>query len=75
MINLSRETLIPLTQAAKLIPGCGVHISTLHRWRLRGIRGVRLETILIGGKRFTSVEAIDRFIAQTVIDRVDTSHA
>ena len=39
--------------------------STCYRWRTRGCRGVKLETILIGGSRFTSLEALDRFVEQT----------
>ena len=31
-------------------------------WRLHGVRGVKLETILCGGLRYTSREAISRFI-------------
>ena len=65
MIDLNQETLISLPQATKPTPGGRIHISTLHRWSLRGIRGVRLETVLVGGKRFTSREALDRFIAET----------
>ena len=61
MIDLSTETLIPWQQVAKYVPG-QPHVSTLHRWRLRGVRGIRLETLLIGGKRFSSREAITRFI-------------
>ena len=61
MIDLSTETLIPWQQVAKHVPG-QPHVSTLHRWRLRGVRGIRLETLLIGGKRFSSREAITRFI-------------
>lgn len=38
-------------------------LATLHRWRLNGVRGVRLETCLIGGLRYTSKEAICRFIS------------
>lgn len=60
MIDLRSERLLPLSAAARMLPG-GVHVSTLHRWRLRGIRGIRLETLLVGGRRHTSVEAIDRF--------------
>jgi len=41
--------------------GKRIHPSTAHRWRLRGIRGVKLESILIGGTRFTSQEALVRF--------------
>jgi hypothetical protein len=31
----------------------------------RGIRGVRLETVMIGGIRYTSCEALERFVAAT----------
>ncbi|MBX3437201.1 MAG: DUF1580 domain-containing protein [Planctomycetaceae bacterium] len=43
----------------------GPNISTLHRWRLHGVRGHKLETVLVGGRRFTSDEALERFIART----------
>ena len=62
MIDPATESLIPWQQAAKHVPG-DPHISTLHRWRVRGVRGKKLETLLVGGKRFTSREALDRFIA------------
>ena len=39
--------------------------STLHRWRLRGCRGIKLETLLIGGTRTTSAEALQRFFSAT----------
>jgi hypothetical protein len=35
--------------------------NTLWRWGLTGTRGRKLETILIGGVRYTSLEAIRRF--------------
>ncbi len=63
-IEFSSETLLSLSAAAKLLPG-RPHPSTLHRWRLRGIRGVKLQTWLIGGRRFTSHEALERFCAAT----------
>ena len=60
--NLTRETLISLTNAAKEFKR---HVNTFHRWHLKGISGVRLETIKLGGIRMTSREAIRRFIAAT----------
>jgi hypothetical protein len=63
MIDLSTETIFPsLSAAASSLPG-RPHISTIHRWRLRGIRGIKLETCLIGGRRVTSAEALQRFSA------------
>jgi hypothetical protein len=59
------ETVLPLADAAKGLPrrrgGRQVHPSTLHRWATAGCRGVRLETIQIGGTRCTSREALQRF--------------
>jgi hypothetical protein len=60
MIDPKNETLLSLTEAAKTLPG-RPNITTVWRWRNRGVRGVRLETVLSGGRRFTSLEAIRRF--------------
>ena len=64
MIDIQKETLVQFKDAPKHAPG-RPHIATVHRWRLRGVRGVKLDSILSGGKRFTSIEAIERFIEQT----------
>lgn len=61
-IDITAENLLTLAQAAASLPS-QPHVSTCHRWRLRGIRGVKLETCLIGGRRYTSREAIARFVA------------
>lgn len=57
-IDLDNENICTLPEAAATLD---LHVSTLHRWRLRGIKGVRLETCRIGGKRVTSREAVQRF--------------
>lgn len=62
MIDVTTEELVLFRKAGASIES-NPHISTLHRWRLRGVRGIRLESILIGNTRFTSLEAIARFIA------------
>ncbi len=64
-IDINTETLKTLSKAARTLPGGSVHVSTIHRWRLKGIRGIRLETILRGGIRYTSDEAIERFFSAT----------
>lgn len=64
MIHILDETLIPFRHLPKWCEehlGNRVSPSTLHRWRLRGVRGVKLETILIGGKRHSSVASLQRF--------------
>lgn len=62
--NLSHETFLTLQQAAKRLPGRR-HISSVFRYAHKGVRGIRLETIVVGGRRYTSVEALDRFIIAT----------
>ena len=67
MINIHDEELLTLSGAAKRLPhgraGKPVHVATLHRWASPGgLQGVRLETVKVGGIRFTSAEALERFI-------------
>jgi len=66
MNELATEPLLTLREAAATIPG-SPHVSTLHRWRRRGVRGAKLETCLVGGKRFTSLQAVQRFVRATTI--------
>ena len=65
MINLSEESLLSLKEAAKFLPkrdsGKRIHISALYRWCNKGVRGVVLESIKIGGTTYTSREALQRF--------------
>ncbi|MFM9963356.1 MAG: DUF1580 domain-containing protein [Planctomycetaceae bacterium] len=63
MIDPQTEDLIAFQQAGKRIPG-NPALCTLHRWRLSGVRGTKLETLLVCGIRYTSVEAISRFIRE-----------
>lgn len=67
MIEIDREEVFALRHAAKYIPsgrleGKAAHHSTLYRWASTGIGGVVLETVMIGGIRFTSKAALMRFI-------------
>ena len=65
MIDKSKEQLIPLSVAARETPnrtgGSGINISTIWRWSQSGCRSVRLETVMVGGIRMTSREAMQRF--------------
>jgi len=65
MIDLTQEELVPIRDVPKHLPprptGKRVHISAVYRWLLRGIRGVRLESLKIGGTTYTSKEALQRF--------------
>ncbi len=52
-------------QAAQLLPG-RPHVNTVGRWGQRGVYGIRLETIRLGGRRFTTEQWIDEFLEQLV---------
>jgi hypothetical protein len=58
------EELLPLAEAAQSLPH-KPHVATLYRWMSRGVRGVKLRTCLLGGRRYTSREALAEFIAET----------
>jgi hypothetical protein len=69
-IDLTTETTVSLSQAARLLPpGRGdrpVSLSCLLRWVLRGARGpsgelIRLEAVRLGGRWLTSREVLQRF--------------
>lgn len=60
--NLLSETLMPLSKARKQFPGREVSPSCLERWIRHGSHGVVLEICRIGNTRYTSSEAIQRFL-------------
>lgn len=39
--------------------------SSIWRWYKHGCQGVKLQTAVVGGRRFTSRQAIERFIERT----------
>ena len=60
-----RET---LNQVAKRLK---VHVATVYRWTLQGVRGKRLRSFLIGGRRYVALADLEHFLrpedqAQTV---------
>ena len=61
MIDYKVEDIFPLSRGSTRIKS-RPSTATLWRWQSKGLRGVRLETIVIGGRRYTSAEAIDRFL-------------
>jgi len=68
MFDPSVEKPIPLCRVPKHVnwlprrrSGKRPHISTIFRWAQRGVHGVQLETIRIGGTLCTSEEALVRF--------------
>ena len=65
MIDMSEETLIPIGQVPQKLPprpsGKSVHVTSVYRWINHGVRGVKLESLKVGGTTYTSTEALQRF--------------
>jgi hypothetical protein len=57
LLHERRLTLTKLAQREKVNP------ATTWRWGLKGVHGIKLETIIVGGRRQTSEEAWERFSA------------
>ncbi len=66
-IDLFSETILSLREAAKAVPsidGRKPAYGCIWRWCHRGIRGIRLEHVKLGGKLATSKEALQRFFSK-----------
>ncbi len=50
----------------------GVHVSTVWRWIHRGIRGRRLETVRVGGRRYVLRETLESFLISGSADASET---
>jgi hypothetical protein len=64
MIDVAHNQPIPLRQAARDYFGNPSN-ATLWRWMLKGVKGVRLSTIVIGGRRYLTRAAAEEFIHAT----------
>ena len=64
-IDITTETVVSLTEATKHLPERRTrkraNVATLYRWTNGGCRGVRLDYLMVGGTRCTSLEALQRF--------------
>jgi len=64
-LDVTKETAITLAEVPNHIPkrnGKKAHYSTVYRWVTQGTKGRCLESVLVGGARFTTVEAVQRFL-------------
>ena len=61
MINEEVHTLTEITKRLPKVNGRNIHPSTLWRWARKGVNGVQLEVLRLGGRLFTSLEALERF--------------
>jgi hypothetical protein len=73
------ETPISFAEAARRLPrlrnGRPVSPATLWRWASHGLRGVRLETVRVGGTCCTSLEALRRFFERIGLSAGDRPSA
>lgn len=70
--DLQNDKPMSLPDAAEYLgrlTGQKPHVSTIYRWCLKGCKGVRLDSICIGGKRFVTATAIERFIEASTESR------
>lgn len=64
MLNHNGELLLDISSATERLAeltGVRVHRSTLYRWVTHGVGGIRLESVRLGGRVYSSEAAIRRF--------------
>lgn len=69
-IDIHTEELLELNKVPADLEhrtGKRLNVATIYRWASRGIAGIQLETILVGGNRFTSAQALNRFFTQSTL--------
>jgi hypothetical protein len=64
-IDITIEKIVSFKEARSHLPerrgGKRPDIATLYRWTVNGCNGIRLESIMVGATRMTSMEALQRF--------------
>ncbi len=77
MIDFERERLLTFREASKMLQ-IDVHVSTWHRWAMRGVAGQRLKTVCVGGRRRTTERYVREFFEAVTAARTsrdDQRHA
>lgn len=59
MTNVNLPTRLTLSEVAAQLQ---VHVSTVHRWCLRSVRGRQLRSHLVGGRRFVYMSDLHEFL-------------
>ncbi len=79
MLDLLDGGLISFRDAASRLParrkGRPAHVATLHRWRAKGLRGVRLPARRVGGVWMTSLAALEWFVQRLSAEPSQASRA
>ncbi len=77
-VEIQQGSPVALTDVPDLLPrrrGKKVHPSTVYRWATKGARGRVLESRLVGGVRYTSVAALNRFLGTSAVQACDDRRA
>lgn len=65
-IDLANEDVVTFAELARRVgrrrANRPTHVATIHRWRLRGLNGIRLAAAKHGGIWVTTVQAYQRFV-------------
>jgi hypothetical protein len=67
-IQIGKEKLITFQDAHKYIhelTGLTRSAAMIYRWSRQGVKGIKLDSVKVGGSVFTSREAIIRFVDET----------
>ncbi len=64
----------PLAEAVKLLPKPRVHVSTIFRWCMTGVRGVRLRHYRAGRRMFVTPADLEEF-CRALADRAVESQS
>lgn len=59
--GIADENLFALNEVPGRLPK-RISLQTVYRWATKGVNGIVLESIRVGGRKFTSSEAIQRFL-------------
>jgi hypothetical protein len=66
MSDILDEDLVPFAAGIRLLPG-RPHISSGYRFISRGCRGIRLQTVVVGGRRYVSRRALRQFVHDVTV--------
>lgn len=65
MIDPLQEPLIPISEIGRSSLPRPPSPACLWRWHSKGVNGIRLETVRVGGRRYTTKSAWKKFIQAT----------
>jgi len=72
-----QDELLTMKEAAKRLPtvnGKPVHPSAIWRWCRKGIKGISLEYMILGGRYLTTMDAIEIFCNKLARRELETNN-